>query len=150
MPKIVYVSYSEDIVNKIAEEFDALPTLTRRLSETAVIRKLRKNIRSGLVKGYTLEQLVDIMQQNGMPIKVKTIENMLEKKSSPRRAKRPDEQTHPAAPVPTAPAPISRMKKNTAAAAEPERTAESEQLITYEQPTYTGVYLKPPPDPPEI
>jgi hypothetical protein len=144
MPKIVYMSYSEDVVNKIAEELDALPTLTRRLSETVVIRKLRKNIRSGLLKGYTLEQLVDIMRQNGMPIKAKTIKNMLEKKSSPRRAKRPDEQTHPAPPVAIASAPLSRRKKNKAAAAEPE------QLITYEQPTYTGVYLKPPPDPPEI
>jgi DNA-binding Lrp family transcriptional regulator len=144
VPKIKYLSYPEDVVNKVAEEIDALPPQARRLSETAVIKRLRKNIRSGLLKGYTLEQLVDIMRQNGMPITAKTIKSVLEKKSSPRRAKHQVDQTHPASPA------SIRRKNKTKAAAEPEHAAEPEQFITYEQPTETGVYFKPPPNPPEI
>ena len=73
--------HSKEKLANISNKLDALPEVetSETLSNYQSIEHLRKSIKAAMKKGYTLEQIVEVLKEDGIDLKAQTLRNYLTK-----------------------------------------------------------------------
>lgn len=76
--------HSKEKLASISNKLDALPEVetSETLSNYQSIEHLRKPIKAAMKKGYTLEQIVEVLKEDGIDLKAQTLRNYLTKSGS--------------------------------------------------------------------
>ena len=88
-----------EAVGEIAATLKALPPIEnkqRQVSKQEAIRLLAKEILASQKRGYSLEQIAEVLQSKGLALSAPTLKNYLQRS---RASKQKDTPRPPAAPV---------------------------------------------------
>jgi len=100
------VRYTTEQIEQIAEKLRALPAVEKprkQMSKQEAIKALSKEIIALQKRGYTLEQVAEILRSEGVEITTATLRNYMQRAKDKttgkiRRKDKRNTQTHPAPP----------------------------------------------------